>query len=35
MMALDHVICTTTEGEAVKDSCERTVRWIYRNIEAH
>lgn len=35
MMALDHVVCTTTVGPEVVDSCDRTIRWIYRNIEAH
>lgn len=35
MMALDHVVCTTTQGPEVEESCQRTIRWIYRNIDAH
>ncbi|EGR29008.1 queuine tRNA-ribosyltransferase, putative [Ichthyophthirius multifiliis] len=35
MMALDDVVQTTTQGERMKIACERTVRWIDRNIEAH
>ncbi|KAL4444470.1 hypothetical protein ABPG74_016763 [Tetrahymena malaccensis] len=35
MMALDDVVQTTTVGERMKIACERTVRWIDRNIQAH
>ncbi len=36
MMALDHVVKTTTnDPKQVKDCCDRTIRWIYRNIEAN
>jgi len=35
MMALDDVVMTTTVGERMKIACERTVRWIDRNISAH
>lgn len=35
MMALDDVVMTTTEGDRMKIACERTVRWIDRNILAH
>ena len=36
MMALDHVVATTTnDPKIVEESCDRTIRWIYRNIEAN
>lgn len=35
MMALDHVISTVTEGNVVEEACDRTIRWIDRNIEAN
>lgn len=35
MMALDDVVKTTTEGPRMREACERTIRWIDRNISAH
>jgi queuine tRNA-ribosyltransferase len=35
MMALDDVIKTTTEGPRMEEACDRTIRWIDRNIAAH
>lgn len=35
VMALDDVVKTTTVGERMKEACERTIRWIDRNEEAH
>ena len=35
MMALDDVVQTTTEGPRMKEACERTIRWIDRNLSAH
>ena len=34
MMALDDVVKTTSDLSLVKGACERTIRWIDRNIEA-
>jgi len=34
-MALDDVVKTTTEGDRMGEACERTIRWIDRNIAAH
>ena len=35
MMALDDVVPTTTQGPRMEEGCERTIRWIDRNIAAH
>lgn len=35
MMALDDVIKTTTEGPRMEEACDRTIRWIDRNISSH
>lgn len=35
MMALDDVVPTTTVGPRMEEGCERTIRWIDRNIDAH
>jgi len=35
MMALDDVVQTTTVGPRMGEACERTIRWIDRNISAH
>ena len=35
MMALDDVVRTTTEGDRMSEACDRTIRWIDRNIQAH
>jgi len=34
-MALDDVVKTTTESQRMDEACDRTIRWIDRNIEAH
>eukprot|EP00298_Acanthocystis_sp_HF-20_P026979 c4840_g1_i1.p1 GENE.c4840_g1_i1~~c4840_g1_i1.p1 ORF type:complete len:395 (+),score=163.22 c4840_g1_i1:45-1229(+) len=35
IMALDDVVCTTTEGPRVEEATHRTTRWIDRCIAAH
>ena len=35
MMALDDVVQTTTQGPRMEEACDRTIRWIDRNFEAH
>jgi queuine tRNA-ribosyltransferase catalytic subunit len=35
MMALDDVVQTTTQGPRMEEACDRTIRWIDRNIAAH
>ena len=35
MMALDDVVQTTTQGPRMQEACDRTIRWIDRNIAAH
>lgn len=35
IMQLDDVVKTTTVGPRMKEACERTIRWIDRNIQAH
>lgn len=35
MMALDDVVQTTTEGPRMEEACDRTIRWIGRNFDAH
>ncbi len=34
-MALDHVVSSKVTGPQVKEACDRTIRWIYRNIDAN
>ncbi len=34
-MALDDVVKTTTVGPRMEEACDRTIRWIDRNIEAN
>lgn len=35
MMALDDVVCTTTEGPRMAEANERTIRWIDRCFDSH
>ncbi len=35
MMALDDVVQTTTQGPRMEEACDRTIRWIDRNLAAH
>ena len=35
MMALDHVVSSTSNMDQMRDSCDRTLRWIERNVNAH
>lgn len=35
LMALDDVVKTTTEGPRMEEACDRTIRWIDRNIKSH
>jgi len=35
MMALDDVVSSTMTGPRVEEACDRTIRWIDRNIEAN
>lgn len=35
MMALDDVVKTTTVGPRMEEACDRTIRWIDRNFQAH
>lgn len=35
MMALDHVVSSLVVGPEVREACDRTIRWIPRNIEAN
>jgi len=34
-MALDDVVRTTTVGPRMKEACDRTIRWLDRDIAAH
>lgn len=35
MMALDDVVKTTSNLDDIEKSCDRTIRWISRNIKAN